>query len=132
MDLTEKAREVFASDLFATKLAGITIDEVVTDYAKCSMRITENHLNAEGYIMGGAIFTLADFTFAVAANSAFPVTVTLSSNINFLVGSKSPILFAESHCDRRGSAICAFTTTVTDDKNNTIALVTSNGYRHLR
>ena len=32
------------------------------------MKIEPRHRNAAGIIMGGAIFTLADFAFAVASN----------------------------------------------------------------
>ena len=46
----EEARLIFSKDLYATKLSGIEIDEIGKDYAKCSMRLTENHKN--GHVSG--------------------------------------------------------------------------------
>ena len=68
MGTLEEARKIFSKDLYATELSGIEIDDIGKDYAKCSMKLTEKHKNAYGGIMGGAIYTLADFAFAVASN----------------------------------------------------------------
>lgn len=68
MSKLDEARKLFSKDLYATKMSGIEIDEVGDNYAKCSMPLTENHRNAYGGIMGGSIYTLADFAFAVASN----------------------------------------------------------------
>ena len=67
-NLVNEANAVFANDRFATKLCGANIESVTENEVVCSMEITEDHLNAVGTVMGGAIFTLADFTFAVASN----------------------------------------------------------------
>ena len=66
--LTE-IQEAFSHDRFATNQANIRIVSAQPDFAVCEMPITPEHLNARGTVMGGAIFTLADFTAAVAANS---------------------------------------------------------------
>lgn len=68
MDLLTKVREQFKKDRFATEATGITIEAVDENYAKCQLIVEEKHMNAAGSVMGGALFTLADFTFAVAAN----------------------------------------------------------------
>ncbi len=54
MSKLKEAREMFSKDLYATKLSGITIEEVGDNYAKCAMKLTEDHKNAYGGIMGGA------------------------------------------------------------------------------
>ena len=93
----EEARLIFSKDLYATKLSGIRIDEIGQDYAKCSMQLTENHKNAYGGVMGGAIYTLADFAFAVASNyEKEQATVSLSSQASFMSSTKGAILFAEA------------------------------------
>ena len=61
----EKAREFFGKDTYAIVTSGIQIEQVGEHYSKCSMKLTDIHRNAYGGVMGGAIFTLADFTFAV-------------------------------------------------------------------
>ena len=63
----EQIREFFAKDRFATD-NGATIEEVDDGYAKCSLEIQPHHLNAANTVMGGAIFTLADFAFAGASD----------------------------------------------------------------
>ena len=63
----EQIQKVFANDRFATD-NGAVIEQVDEGYAKCWLEIQPHHLNAAGTVMGGAIFTLADFAFAVASN----------------------------------------------------------------
>ena len=59
----EQIQKVFANDRFATD-NGAVIEQVDEGYAKCWLEIQPHHLNAAGTVMGGAIFTLADFAFA--------------------------------------------------------------------
>ena len=60
----EEIRAYFAQDKFAAQ-AQCSIIEAAPNHAICEMPITENHLNANGTVMGGAMFTLADFTMAI-------------------------------------------------------------------
>ena len=62
----------------------MVIDELGEDYAVCSMEIRKSHRNAAGNVMGGVIFTLADFAFAVSSNNVHNLTVAISCNINYL------------------------------------------------
>ena len=64
----EEAKAFFEKDYFAMG-CGIQIDEVGEGTSKCSFEIETRHLNGGGIVQGGAIFTLADFAFAVAANT---------------------------------------------------------------
>ncbi|MBQ6265591.1 MAG: PaaI family thioesterase [Clostridia bacterium] len=123
----EEAREFFAADRFATYKTGITIDEVGKDYARCSFVATENDVAAHGGVMGGAIFTLADFTFAVATNTKEQLTVTTSSTINFVSMPKDRKLTGESRCLKNGKRACFFEITITDGAGNLVATVLSNG-----
>ena len=85
MDRTAEAQKIFSADRFATNAAGIRILKAEDNYALCSMPLGENHLNANGFVMGGAIFTLADFAFAVATNTdPDTMTVSLTSQITYL------------------------------------------------
>jgi len=79
----EKILELFSKDKFS-KNCGIKVIEINHGYAKCSMEITENHLNGIGTLMGGAAFTLADFAFSLAANSYGIVAVSTNAYISFL------------------------------------------------
>ena len=124
----EEARLIFSKDLYATKLSGIRIDEIGQDYAKCSMQLTENHKNAYGGVMGGAIYTLADFAFAVASNyEKEQATVSLSSQASFMSSTKGAILFAEAKLLKDGKRNNFFEVTVTDDLNKLVAMVNFTG-----
>ena len=59
MNLTHKAAEVFANDLYATQATGVRFVEVGEDYAKCTLDIQPIHRNAMGGVMGGVLFTLS-------------------------------------------------------------------------
>lgn len=125
----EKAREFFRGDFYATKASGIIIEEVGEHYARCSMEITRNHQNAYGGVMGGATFTLADYTFAVASNFNQPQTVSVTSQINFIGMAKGKKLISESHLIKDGRTTCLYEIEIKDDLENKVAFVTISGMR---
>lgn len=126
MTKLEEARAFFAGDRFATE-NGAVIDEIGEHYAICSMEITPHHLNAAGRVMGGAVFMLADFAFAVASNFGHPAAVTTTSQITFLRPSQGNTLYAKSQELRRGRTAVYYETSVTDDTGALIARVTASG-----
>ena len=117
----------FAHDRFATE-NGAVIEEVREGYARCSMDIAPRHLNAAGGVMGGAIFTLADFAFAVAANWNQPLHVSLSSQITYLGTAKGKRLTAQARMVMEGRSTCFYMVDVTDDLGNPVAQVTVSGF----
>ena len=128
MGTLEDAREVFSKDLYATELSGAVIDEISDNYAKCSMALTPKHKNAYGGIMGGAIYTLADFAFAVASNYGKEcATVSLVGQANFMSATKGNKLFAEARLLKDGKRNSFFEVTVTDDLDKLIAVVSFTG-----
>ena len=129
MDYKQEAIERFSRDLYATETTGIVIEDVSIDYAKCSLEVEDKHLNAAGFVMGGAIFTLADFTYAVASNCEHELTVTLTSQINYINATKGPNLFAEAKCKKSSQRICFYEIEVIDDSGNLVASISTTGYR---
>ncbi|MBO4319083.1 MAG: PaaI family thioesterase [Treponema sp.] len=125
----EKAREFFGEDYYATKASGIVIDEIGDHYAQCSMEITRMHQNAYGGVMGGATFTLADYTFAVSSNFNQPKTVSVTSQINFIGMAKGKKLIAKSHLIKDGRTTCLYGIDVSDDLGNKVAFVTISGMK---
>jgi len=93
-----------ANDRFVKQL-GIELIEVQPGYAQAKMVVREEMLNAVDIIQGGATFTLADFTFALASNSHGTVAVALNAQINFTTPAvKGELLTAtarEVSCGRR-------------------------------
>ena len=63
----KSAIEFFKNDKFAAS-TGVEILSVETGRAVCALEISQGHVNSDGFVQGGVIFTLADSAFAVAAN----------------------------------------------------------------
>ena len=127
MNKLEEARAYFAQDRFATE-NGAVITQIGDGYAVCALELTDRHRNALGNVMGGAIFTLADYAFAVASNFDQTPTVSLSSSITFLTVPKGDTLRAEATCVRAGRTTCLYQIQVTDGEGRLCAHVTANGY----
>ncbi len=123
----EEARSYFSMDRFCMEVSGIEIADVKPGYARCTMNIDERHVNALGYVQGGAIYTLADFTFAVATNTPNFATVTQVSQIQYLNAAKCAMLTAETILIKDGKRSCCLEVRVTDETGKLIALVTTNG-----
>ena len=64
---TEEARSYFEGDRYAM-ITGVHLEELTDRFALASLPLSDIHRNANGGIMGGVIFTLADFVFAVLSN----------------------------------------------------------------
>ena len=124
----EEAREYFEGDRFAAE-NGVTLDELGENWAVCSMPITPRHRNANGGVMGGAIFTLADFAAAVAANNVHRPTVAQQMSVNFLSGSRGSRLIATARCRRDGRTSCVYNIDIVDDLGRDIAQVVDTGYK---
>lgn len=129
MNDIESIRERFAGDIFATQTTGIVIEEVGHEYARCSLATRAEHMNAGGVVMGGAIFTLADFTFAVAANQEAMDTQSLTCSATFLSAARGGKLTAEARCVRSGRSTCHYIVSVTDESERPIASVAITGFR---
>lgn len=123
----EEAREFFIKDRYAMVTTGIEIEEVGEHYAKCSLKLDERHMNATGHAMGGAIYTLADFVFAVATNFKQPVTVTAVSQISYLGAAKGDTLYGESKLLKDGKRTCFYEINITDNLGNAVAVVSTSG-----
>lgn len=128
MDALDRARAFFSKDAFATDIMGISIDSVEEGHAVCSMTIEPHHLNAGGSMMGGAMFTLADFAFAVAANLDKPTTVTLTSQIAFLSPPRGKRLTATAERVREGHTTCYYQVRLEDDTGHVVAMVGISGF----
>ena len=122
------ARETFDNDRFATEAAGVVIEEAADQVCRCSMKITPVHRNAAGGVMGGAMFTLADLTFAVAANFGGRMTVSISSNISFIGPCKGEVLYSTAKCVKAGRSTCFYEVDIVDDLGNKVAVVTFTGF----
>lgn len=123
----EQLREFFSKDTFAKNI-GITIEEVKDGSCLCKLEVNEQHFNAARVVQGGAIFTLADFAFAVAANASGKLTLSLSSSISFMNGAACKTLYARATRLSSSRTVCFYDISVFDENDTPIANVTITGF----
>lgn len=125
----EQIKEFFKNDKLANYL-GIELVDVSEGFAVSKMEIKEEHLNGINTVHGGAIFTLADFTFAVAANTHGTVTVAINGNMSFMKAAfKGGILTATATEVSINPKLGTYTVNVTDDNEDLIAIFQGMAYR---
>ncbi|MBP5227611.1 MAG: PaaI family thioesterase [Kiritimatiellae bacterium] len=125
----DEARAYFGCDRFATD-NGMTLDEVDGDHAVTSMTLGERHTNAFGGVMGGAIFTLADYAFAALTNDRERITVAQQVSVNFLAAAKmGGRLIATARYKRDGRHSCVVNVDVADDAGRAIAQFVGTGFK---
>lgn len=123
----QETKDYFIKDVFAMVTTGIDIEAVDDGYAKCTLKLDKRHENATGQVMGGAIYTLADFTFAVATNYRDSITVTAVSQISYLGPVKGDTLIAETKLLKNGKRNCFYEIEIKDNLGNAVAVVSTNG-----
>ncbi|MGN0402734.1 MAG: PaaI family thioesterase [Acetatifactor sp.] len=129
MPTLKEIKERFQRDRFATETTGVEIVEAKPGRALCKLSLRPELLNANEVPMGGAIFTLADFAFAVASNAySEAMTVSQHASMNFLAAAKGTTLYAEAVCLKAGRRTCLYQINVTDDAGIFVAYMTVNGF----
>ena len=115
-------------DAFAKSL-GIRLIEARPGYAKAAMDITQNHRNGAGIAHGGAIFSLADLAFAVAANSHGKLSLGVAASIAYVKAGLGSTLFAEAREISLGSKLATYVVTISNDNDEVIASMQGTVYR---
>ncbi|MDR2232278.1 MAG: PaaI family thioesterase [Tannerella sp.] len=121
-------QEFFKTDKYAS-LSGVELMSTEEGHAKARMEVRDIHLNAGNVVQGGAIFTLADFTFAVAANSLGKWAVSIETSIRFFKSVDSGVLFADAKMCNLHKRLATFEVRVTNEADELIALFTATAYR---
>lgn len=121
-------KEFSENDRFA-KTLGIELIEVSKGSAKAKMKIKDIHLNSVNTVHGGAIFTLADFAFAIAANTHGNIAVALNVNISFLKAVSEGTLIAEAEEVSINRKIATYMIRVLNENNELIATFQGMAYR---
>ena len=125
----EEVRKLFGNDRFATEACGCRVLEASRGHAVCSFDIAPIHLNAMGNVMGGAIFTLADFALAIACNMGEEPTVAVNNTIEYLNSTKGSTLIATCDADKSGRNLGFYTVEVKDDLDTPVAKMTATCFR---
>ena len=124
----EEARAYFSGDRFATE-NGMTLEEVDETHAVTRLALAPRHRNALGGVMGGAIFTLADFAFAALTNDRGRMAVAQQVSINYLAPAKGETLTATARYKRDGRNSCVVNVDVADDTGREIAQFVGTGFK---
>jgi acyl-CoA thioesterase len=125
----DEVRAFFRADRFATLALGAEIVEARHGHAVVRFQAGPTHANAMGNLMGGAIFTLADYTFAIASSIGQAPTVAASATIDYLRGTQSGPIIAECDVVKEGARMCFAQVRVTDAANREIAILSIKGCR---
>ena len=120
----EEAREFFKNDKFATNM-GIQIDELNEDSCQCSLKLNDGHKNA----VGGVMFTLADFSFAVLSNHLHYPTVAQQVSVNYLSAPKGDKLIAKAICKKNGRSSSIINVDVMDDAGRDVVQFIGTGFK---
>ena len=80
---------------------------------------------ALGNVMGGAIFTLADFAVAIASNIGEEPSACVVCSIQFMKGAKGDKLIATASTDRSGRTLGFYTIDVVDNLGTKVAKMTA-------
>lgn len=123
----ELVKRIFEDDGFV-KLSGAEIVDVSKESAVVRAEIFKRHLNANGSVQGGMLYTLADFAFAVLQNYLHPITVTQCGNISYVRPAVTKYITATAvEIVRVGhNTVCEVT--VRDDNDETVCVCSFNGF----
>lgn len=123
----EALKQFFDKDEYA-KLSGIEIEEISTEQVVCKAKIDSRHLNANGFVQGGMLYTIADFCFAVLGNYLHPATVTQGGQIQYIRPANTTTLTATAKETVRAGHTCLCDVTICDDKGEMVCVCHFNGF----
>lgn len=121
-------KEFLQGDRFAQH-CGIELVSLAPGQAVTRMRIEPWHANAIGLVQGGAIFTLADYAFAVASNTHGAVAVGINVSITYIKAVTAGTLTAEAREVAVNPKLASYAVNVTDEAGHLIAVFQGLVYR---
>jgi len=121
-------KRCFKNDRYAA-LSNVELISASLGHATAKMILHPHHHNALKTVQGGAIFTLADFTFAVAANSHGTVAVAINCSITFMKAATTGTLWAEAREVSRNYKIATYSVEIKDDAGDLVAQFQGLAYR---
>lgn len=117
------------NDRFAHN-SGCVLEEVGEGYARASLEVTPEHLNAGGVCQGGAYFTLADLAIAAVMNCHGQLTFGVENNIVYVKSAKvGDRLTAEAHEVVNHHKLPYAEVRISNQDGELLCIVTGIGYR---
>lgn len=116
------------NDQFADH-SGIELIDARPGWARVKMSVQAFHLNGAGTVHGGALFTLADFAFAVASNSHGQLAMGINTSMSFIKAVSDGILYGEAQELSLNRRLGNYQVKITDQAEQLIALFQGTAYR---
>jgi len=112
------------------KLLGIELVKVDSGYALVRMAFTEKHHNIYSRCHGGAIFSLIDEAFQIAANSSGRIEIALNVNVSYMkTPGEGDVLTAEAKRIDSSRRISHFLIEVRNAAGDLMASCQATAYR---
>ena len=129
MDFSEIQTYLNTRDRFCVA-NNMKITVLEQDYAEAVMPVSEDKLNGLDVVQGGAIYTLADFAFAGAANANKDDKRCIGtvSSINYLRPGTGSYIKAVAKMVHTGKKTCTCIVSVFNDQEKLIATATFQGF----
>ena len=126
--VVDRVREYFQRDELA-KTLGIELLEVAPGRAVARMRLEKRHTNSLGIAHGGALFSLADFAFAVACNSHGRLSVAVNCSISFISAAHEGIVTAEAEEIAPHAKMAPYLVRIRNEAGEVVAVMQGLAYR---
>ena len=115
-------------DQFAKHL-GAKILEIKDGYAKVQLKIQKHFLNGVDTTHGGVLFSLADYAFALAANTSGEIGVAINANIQFIKPAfEGDEIVAEAKMFSRSKRLGTFSGSIINQKKEILAHFNATAY----
>jgi acyl-CoA thioesterase len=124
----EYARDVVGRDPWAAFL-GIEVEEVREGYARCSITVKPEYMNAVERAHGAIICAIADQAFAVACNSTGVIAIAVNFSVNYHTAAvDGEKIFAEATPVSIGRKISVWDITVRGAGDKLVATACGTAY----
>ncbi len=121
--LAERCAQAMYTRDRASQTAGMTIDAVAPGYARVSMTLLPQMVNGHHIAHGGAIFALADSSFAFACNSRNIASVAQHCSITYISpGREGEKLVAECKEGNLTGRFGIYDVTITGEDGRVVAI----------
>ncbi len=127
MDYSGTPSQLIDDDAFI-KLLDISLLERRPGYARAMMPVADKLKNGAGFVQGGAIFTLADYTCAAAFNSGERFGMTVNSSVSFIGNFREGVFYAEAQEISGGKKLAFYRVTVTNQDGAAVAEMSITAY----
>ncbi len=126
MKTIQEVEQIFARDRFIVPF-DVRIMELTDDYVTIIAPITDHLLNGNDVVQGGALFTLADFTFSVHANAIHCPSVTATGSISYVHPARGDYLKAVARIKGQTRRTFVYSVELFDDRDVLVALAEFSG-----